>query len=82
MGFAFVVLCIATRNIIMSILSLFTVACVIVSIISIMVMKGWELGSNEALAIVIVIGFSVDYVVHLAADYTHSAKKSRNDKMK
>lgn len=30
----------------------------------------------------VLIGFSVDYVVHLAADYTHSSKTSRNDKMK
>jgi predicted RND superfamily exporter protein len=30
---------------------------------------------------VILIGFSVDYVVHLSADYTHSAHQDRADKM-
>ena len=30
---------------------------------------------------VILIGFSVDYVVHLSSDYTHSAHFSRHDKM-
>ena len=31
---------------------------------------------------VIVIGFSVDYVVHFASDYMSSAEPSRNNKMK
>ena len=42
---------------------------------------GWEIGVSESLAMVILIGFSVDYVVHLSSDYVHSAHKSRNDKM-
>ena len=43
---------------------------------------GWEIGSAESLSMVMLIGFSVDYVVHLSSDFTHSAYKSRNDKMK
>ena len=43
---------------------------------------GWEIGASESLSMVILIGFSVDYVVHLSSDYTHSAHSSRNDKMK
>ena len=43
-------------------------------------MKGWQLGTSESIAVVVVIGFSVDYVVHLAADYMHSPFESRNDK--
>ena len=31
---------------------------------------------------VILIGFSVDYCVHLSADYMHSAHPKRSDKMK
>jgi predicted RND superfamily exporter protein len=31
---------------------------------------------------VILIGFSVDYVVHLSVDYMHSAHTTRSDKMK
>ena len=31
---------------------------------------------------VILIGFSVDYVIHLSSDYIHSAHKKRHEKMK
>ena len=58
------------------------VAIVIISVISIMFLKGWEIGISESIAMVILIGFSVDYVVHLSADYMHSAHPSRNHKMK
>ena len=30
----------------------------------------------------VIIGFSVDYTVHLAADYMHSPHSSRSDKMR
>ena len=39
------------------------------------------MGVSESISVVILIGFSVDYVIHLAADYTHCAFKSRHDKM-
>ncbi len=34
------------------------------------------------LGVVICVGFSVDYVVHLSADYMHSPHTSRHDKIK
>lgn len=37
---------------------------------------------SESICIVILIGFSVDYVVHLAADYNHSSKKEKGDRMR
>merc|ERR1712085_11502 len=70
--FSFVILLIATQNIILALLSIISVAVVIVSVVGIMVMKGWELGVSESISVVIMIGLSVDYVVHLAADYKHS----------
>eukprot|EP00452_MALV-II_sp_L67-6_P000005 gene5-49_t len=45
-----------------------------------MVIAGWELGVPESIAVVIVIGFSVDYVVHLAAHYVHSPFNSREER--
>jgi predicted RND superfamily exporter protein len=52
-SFAFVVLIIATRNIIQSILSIFCVSVVIVSTVAIMNIKGWELGVAESVAVVV-----------------------------
>ena len=36
---------------------------------------------SESLCMVMMIGFSVDYVVHLSAEYIHSAEKERSKKM-
>jgi len=44
-------------------------------------MKGWELGVSESISVVVLIGLSVDYVVHLASDYTHSVKATRYEKI-
>lgn len=38
-----------------------------------MYLSGWELGVAESITIVILIGFSVDYVVHLANHYVESS---------
>jgi predicted RND superfamily exporter protein len=81
-GFAFGILLLATGNIIQAIVSLICVAVVIISVLAIMQLQGWEIGVSESIAMVILIGFSVDYVVHLAADFSHSMRKTRGDKMK
>lgn len=44
--------------------------------------NGMELGVSESIAIVILIGFSVDYIIHLSHSYIHSKFPSRNDKMR
>ena len=45
---------------------------IVVSVVAIMTMRGWALGTTESISVVILIGFSVDYVIHLSADYMHS----------
>ena len=80
--FAFVILLLATQNLILSFLSIFSVAIVIVSVICIIVMKGWEYGVSESICTVIIIGLSVDYCVHLATEFSHSAYRHRKYKMK
>jgi predicted RND superfamily exporter protein len=82
LSFCYIVLLIATGNIITSTLSIICVTIVIGSVITIMVLKGWSLGVSESISIVVIIGFSVDYTVHLASDYMHSPHSSRSDKMR
>ena len=82
MSFAFLILLGATMNIFLSLYSIFCVAYIVVTVLCIMVLKEWQLGVSECICVVILIGFSVDYVVHLAADYTHSSAITRNDKIK
>jgi len=67
---AFIVLLISTWNIIVSFYALISVASVVVCVLGFC--KGamdWDLGIGEAIAGVIVLGYSVDYVVHLAHIY-------------
>jgi predicted RND superfamily exporter protein len=45
-------------------------------------MRGLKLGTAESISLVVLIGFSVDYIVHLSADYMHSAHVKRYDKMR
>ena len=42
---------------------------------------GWELGISESIAAVIVIGFAVDFTVHLAHMYVDSEAPTRGQKM-
>ncbi len=46
-----------------------------------MYFQGWEIGISESISMVILIGFSVDYCVHLSADFMHSAHPERSNKM-
>ena len=81
MVFAFIVLLLATKNLVQASVSLLCVSIIIVWVVGIMVMKGWQLGVSESISVVILIGFSVDYVIHLSADYMHSSFQSRHDKI-
>jgi multidrug efflux pump subunit AcrB len=79
--FAFIILLLATGNVVQALFSLLCVGIVIVSVLCIMQLQGWEIGISESISMVILIGFSVDYVVHLSADYMHSPVKERSGKI-
>ena len=62
--------------------SIICVSVVIVSVLAVMKLQNWELGLSESVNIVILIGFAIDYVVHLSTTYMHSAHQTRSKKMK
>merc|ERR1712003_172297 len=66
---AFVVLLISTRVFHIAFFASLSITAVLVSVLGMMVMLGWNLGSIESTLIGIIAGFSVDYVVHLAHAY-------------
>jgi len=80
--FAFVILLIATRNVLQSVIAIVSVIMIVISVVACMHWREMQLGVSESIAIVILIGFSVDYVVHFSHAYIHSDFVSRNDKMK
>lgn len=82
-AFSFIVLLLTSHNIITSFFSMLSIMGVIFSVITVMVFAGYELGVSESIALVIVIGLSVDYVVHLANHYIESvAYPERYDKVR
>lgn len=81
MTFSFIVLMIVTRNLITSLSSIYCVIIIITSIITFMHWNGMQFGSNQSIAVVMLIGFSVDYVLHLSTDYMHSSQPTRALKM-
>ena len=81
-SFAFLILLVATGNLIQSIASILCVTMVIVSITASFQLNGQQLGIVESIAVVVLIGFSVDYIVHFSAEYMHSREKTRSLKMR
>lgn len=80
--FAFMILTIVTCNMLMAFLAIISVGMVMVSVIAVMVYQGWEMGVSESVSVVMLIGLSVDYIVHLAQAYKRSVASHRSAKTK
>jgi len=72
MPVAFVVLCMATQNLILAFLAIITIGLIVASVLGTAFLLGWHLGIKESVAGVVVIGFSVDYTIHLGHMYDHA----------
>ena len=70
---AFVALLFATNNWLISIYAIISVGGIVASVLGTCYHVGWDLGTGEAIAGVMVIGLSVDYTIHLGHMYVHSA---------
>jgi len=71
----FLVLLFATRNVVLAVYAVLSVAAVVVCVLGFCKYPmGYDLGIGESIAGVIVIGYSVDYVVHLAHMYQEAAQ--------
>jgi len=81
LSIAYIVLLLATRNLIVATLSILTIGCALCCVIASIVWKGWQLGSAESLSMMILTGFAVDYVVHLSHAYMESKAASRVERV-
>mmetsp|Transcript_35647 Transcript_35647/g.92927 ORF Transcript_35647/g.92927 Transcript_35647/m.92927 type:complete len:609 (-) Transcript_35647:346-2172(-) len=79
---AFVVLTIATSNIIVGLLSTLCIAAIVTCVLGFTVLQGWKLGILESINFVMVPGLSVDYVAHFAEAYVRSAHATRAGRVK
>lgn len=82
----FLVLLFATKNLLLACYATLSIAAIVGCVLGFCNYgMGWDLGAAESISAVIVIGFSVDYVVHLGhiyIDARHVGKKSRIDRFK
>merc|ERR1711869_70451 len=77
---AFVVILLATRQVLVALSAFATIACILISVLAMMRIAGYELGTITSISITILAGFSVDYVVHLAHAYQASSRPTRQEK--
>merc|ERR1712087_97270 len=57
-----------------------TILAIVVCVMGFTVLNGWKLGIIEAVIYVMVVGMSVDYVVHLSEAYLASGEHKREDR--
>lgn len=79
---AFLINLLATKNIIVSIMTVFSISLVIVSNMGLLNLFRWELGASESVSLIVVMGLSIDYITLLSIDYSQSPLESRNDKIR
>ena len=65
-----------TANIVMSVYSSLCVGAIMVCVVGFIIFAGWEIGLIEALCLLLLIGFSVDYILHISHAYCHSESAS------
>jgi protein dispatched 1 len=71
-GLAFAVLLVSTRVFHIALFATISITCVLISVTGTMVLIGMKLGTIESVLISIVVGFAVDYVVHLSHSYAEA----------
>ncbi|KAK3750726.1 hypothetical protein QZH41_017279 [Actinostola sp. cb2023] len=82
LGLAIALVTLMTTNWIVGLMAGATIACITVGVVGFIPMVGWKLGVLESLNLTLVVGLSVDYVVHLADGYVRSPFHARQDKIR
>ena len=71
---AFLIVLTFTRNALIALFSLISILMIVFGVLGCTVILGGTLGSVRSVCITFLVGFSVDYTVHLAVAYVHSKK--------
>lgn len=82
LSLAFFIILIMTREFLLSVMSIVSIGGVVASLIAAMVMMGWSLSLIESICMTIVVGLSVDYVIHLANAYRESHEHTRFNRVR
>uniref|UniRef100_A0A6U0VZ18 SSD domain-containing protein n=1 Tax=Pinguiococcus pyrenoidosus TaxID=172671 RepID=A0A6U0VZ18_9STRA len=71
---AFVVLLLSTGNVLLAFYAIVSVLFIVFGVLGFVYLLGWALGVAESVAGIIIVGFSVDYTVHLGHIYMQGNK--------
>jgi len=77
------VLFLSSRSFVLTVFATLTILYVLCSVTSTLVLMGWTLGFLESICFAILIGVSVDFVIHFCHAYSHkSGEISRHERTK
>jgi hypothetical protein len=83
LGAAAAVLLFSSRSFTLTIFAMITIVYVLTSVTATLVAFGWTLGFLESICFAILIGISVDFVIHFCHSYAHQpGEVSRSDRTK
>jgi len=74
---SFVVLIVLTGNWILSLIAVYSISSIILTILGTIWFAGWSFGLAESTCVIVFIGISVDYVVHICHEYVHAHQVTR-----
>lgn len=78
---ALVVLSLSTLNIVASLWAIVAITGVVLNLLALIYLFGWELGITESVGIIIATGISFDYASHIANAYVESSATKRFDRV-
>ena len=79
--FSFIILIFMTKNLYISTLAIICISSIIFSLMSTIYIFGWEFGLIESACVIVFIGISFDYVIHICHEYIHCIHTLRKDRM-
>ncbi|KAJ3427879.1 sterol-sensing domain [Anaeramoeba flamelloides] len=80
LAIAYIILLVSTNNLLTSFFAFLSIGGVVVTIIGMIVSLGWQLGIIESTCLTVIVGISVDYIVHFCHAYEIAPETNRYKK--
>lgn len=78
---SFIILIITSMNLYISLIAVTHILLIILTLLSMINFYGWSLGLIESTCVIVFVGISFDYVVHICHSYNHSLYQTRKKRM-
>jgi predicted RND superfamily exporter protein len=75
--FSLIILIITTGNVYISFIAIFCITSIVLNLMGVISFLGWKFGMVESTCVIVFIGISIDYVVHICHQYVHSIYDDR-----